>query len=141
MCASLSPFKKKKKKRRQGMNGPTFSPNPRMRGKCHHHHMYGDCPKTKDIWLEVQAWLHTNFKHCTLLEFFFLEQLIILGSAACLVTDRIQNLCILIIKIFTSKLRSNTPHRNVFLRSLKSRFSVEKHHYMVNSRPSKVCLA
>ena len=28
--------KEKKKKRRQGMNGRTFSPNPRKRGKSHH---------------------------------------------------------------------------------------------------------
>ena len=30
--------KKRKKKRRWGMNGQTFSQNPRMRGQSHHHH-------------------------------------------------------------------------------------------------------
>ena len=33
----ISTLKKKKKKRRRGMNGQTFSPNPRKRGKSHHH--------------------------------------------------------------------------------------------------------
>ena len=33
MCASLSPPQKKKKKRQQEMNGRTFPPNPRKRGK------------------------------------------------------------------------------------------------------------
>ena len=38
VCASYSPLKKEKKKSRRGMNSRPFSPNPRTRGKCHHHH-------------------------------------------------------------------------------------------------------
>ena len=37
VCKLISTLKKKKKCS-QGMNGQTFSPNPRKRGKSHHHH-------------------------------------------------------------------------------------------------------
>ena len=40
MCELISTSKKKeKKKHRLGMNGRTFSPNPRKRGKSHHLHL------------------------------------------------------------------------------------------------------
>ena len=37
-CAQANSHFKKKKKCRQGMNGQTFSPNPRKREKSQHHH-------------------------------------------------------------------------------------------------------
>ena len=40
MCKLIFTSKKRRKKCRQGMNGRTFSPNPRLLGKSLHHHHY-----------------------------------------------------------------------------------------------------
>ena len=100
-------------------------------------HMFWECPKVQDFWLEIQGWLHKNFEHCTNVT--FLKDLIILGVTANLVTDRIIDLCILIAKyhISTSKLQGTTPHLNAFVQNMKNRFEVEKYYYIVNSRPNK----
>ena len=90
-------------------------------------HMFWNCPKVQDYWLEVQGWLHKYFQHCT--NDTFSKELIILGVRANLVTDRIIDLCILIAKyhIFTSILQgTTTPHLNAFVQNMKNRFEVEK---------------
>ena len=97
-------------------------------------HMFWECPKVQDFWLEVQGWLYKHFEHCTNVT--FSKELIILGVRA---TDRIIDLRILIAKyhIFTSKLQGTTPHLNAFVQNMKNRFEVEKYYYIVNSRPNK----
>ena len=79
-------------------------------------HMFWDCPKIQDYWFDVQGWFHTSFTHCT--DIIFSKELVILGSKANVVTDRILGLCILIAKynIFISKLHGTIPHLNVFTR-------------------------
>ena len=99
-------------------------------------HMFWECPKVQDFWLEVQGWLHKHFEHCTNIT--FSKELIILGVRANLVTDRIIDLCILIAKyhIFTSKLQGTIPHLYAFVQNMKNRSEVEKYYYIVNSRPN-----
>ena len=41
-------------------------------------HMFWDCPKTRNFWLHVQSWIHTNFTHCDNLT--FTKEFIIFGS-------------------------------------------------------------
>ena len=79
-------------------------------------HMFWDCPKIQNYWFDVQGWLHTSFTHCT--DIIFSKELVILGSKANVVTDRILDLCILIAKynIFIAKLHGTIPHLNVFTR-------------------------
>ena len=102
-------------------------------------HMFWDCPKIQDYWFDVQGWLHTttSFTHCT--NIIFSKELVILGSKANMVTDRILDLCILIAKynIFISKLHGTIPHLNVSPRFLKNRAVLEKYHYTLNGRPNK----
>ena len=100
-------------------------------------HMFWECPKAQDFWLEVQGWLHKRFERSTNVT--FSKELIILGVRANLVTDRIIDLCILIAKyhIFTSKLQDTTPYLNAFVQNMKNRSEVEKYYYIVNSRPQK----
>ena len=83
-------------------------------------HMYWDCPKIQDYWFDVQGWLHTSFTHCT--DIIFSKELVIHGSKANVVTDRILDLCILTAKynVFISKLHGTIPHLNVFTRFLQS---------------------
>ena len=100
-------------------------------------HMFWDCPKIQDYWFDVQGWLHTSFTHCT--NIIFSKELVILGSKANVVTDRILDLCILIAKynIFISRLHGTIPHLNVFTRFLKNRAVLEKYYYRLNGRPNK----
>ena len=60
-------------------------------------HMFWDCPKFQDYWFDVQGWLHTRFTHCT--DIIFSKELVIFGSKANMVTDRILDLCIVIVNI------------------------------------------
>ena len=85
----------------------------------------------------MQGWLHNSFTNCT--DIIFSKELVILGSKANVVTDRILDLCILIAKynIFISKLHGTIPHLNVFTRFLKNRAVLEKYHYTLNGRPNK----
>ena len=32
-------------------------------------HMFWECPKVQDLWLEVQDYLHKHFEHCTNITF------------------------------------------------------------------------
>ena len=100
-------------------------------------HMFWECPKVQEFWLEVQGCLHKHFEYCTNVT--FSKELIILGVRANLVTDRIIDLCFLIAKyhIFTSKLQGTTLHLNAFVQNIKNRFEVEKYYYIVNSRLNK----
>ena len=50
-------------------------------------HMFWECPKVQDFWIEIQGWLQKHFEHCTNVT--FSKELIILGVRANLVTDRI----------------------------------------------------
>ena len=94
-------------------------------------HMFWDCPKIQDYWFDVQGWLHTSFTHCT--DQIFSKELVILGTKANMVTDRILDLCILIAKyIFISK-----RDVNVFIRFLKNRAVLEKYYCTLNGRPNK----
>ena len=67
-------------------------------------------------WFDVQGWLHTSFTLCT--DIIFSKELVILGSKANVVTDRILDLCILIAKysIFISNLHGTIKHLYVFTR-------------------------
>ena len=58
------------------------------------------------------------------------KELVILGSKANAVTDRILDLCILIAKynIFIAKLHGAIPHLDVFTRFLKNRAVLEKYY-------------
>ena len=58
--------------------------------------MFWDFPKIQDYWFDVHGWFHTSFTHCT--DIIFSKELVILGSKANVVTDRILDLCILIAK-------------------------------------------
>ena len=99
-------------------------------------HMFWDCPKIQNYWFDVQGWLHTSFTHCT--DIIFSKELVILGSKANVVTDRILDLCILIAKyIFIAKLHGTIPHLNVFTRFLKNRAVLEKYYYTLNGRSNK----
>ena len=81
--------------------------------------------------------LYTSFTHCT--DRIFSKELVILGSKANVVTDRILDLCILIAKynIFIAKLYGTIPHLNVFTRFLKNRAVLEKYYYTLNGRSNK----
>ena len=100
-------------------------------------HMFRDCLKIQDYWFDVHGWLHNNFIHCT--DIIFSKKLVILGSKANMVTDRILDLCILIAKynIFISRLHGTIPHLNVFIRFLKNRAVLEKYYCTLNGRPNK----
>ena len=90
------------------------------------------------FWFDVQGWLHTSFTHCT--DIIFSKELVILGSKANGVTDRILDLYILIAKynIFIAKLRVTIPHLNTIPhRFLKNRAVLEKYYYSLNGRPNK----
>ena len=99
-------------------------------------HMFWDCPKIQDYWFDVQGWLQTSFTQCT--NIIFSNELVILGSKANVVTDRILDLCILVAKYnsFISKLHGTIPNLNVFTRLLKNRAVLEKY-YTLNGRPNK----
>ena len=99
--------------------------------------MFWDCPKIQDYWFDVQGWLHTNFIHC--IDIIFSKELVILGSKANIVTDRILDLYILIVKynIFISKLHGTIPHQNVCIRFLKNGAVLEKYYCTLNCRPNK----
>ena len=92
-------------------------------------HMFRECPKVKDFWLEAKGWLHKYFEHCTNITFpknwlFFFY--IFFSLRASSVTDRITDLYILIAKyIFTSKLQGTTPHLNAFVQNMKNRFKLK----------------
>ena len=79
----------------------------------------------------------TSFTHCT--DIIFSKKLVILGSKANVVTDRILDLCILIAKynIFIAKLHGTIPHLNVFTHFLKNRAVLEKYYYTLNGRSNK----
>ena len=49
-------------------------------------HMFWDCPKIQDYWLDVQNWICTDFTHCN--NVIFPRDLIILGSEKNTITDR-----------------------------------------------------
>ena len=86
-------------------------------------HMFWDCPKIQDYWLDVQGWLQTKFTHCT--DIIFPKELVSFVSKVKMVTDRILDLCILIAKYnsFTSKMHGTSPRLNAFIRYLKSMYS------------------
>ena len=71
--------------------------------------------------------------------YFFSKELVILGSKANVVTDRILDLCILIAKynFFIAKMHGTIPHLNVFTRFLKNRAVLEKYYYTLNGRSNK----
>ena len=98
---------------------------------------FGIAPKIQDYSFDVQGWLHTSFTHCT--NIIFSKELVILGSKANVVTDRILDLCIFIAKynIVISKLHGTIPHLNVVTRSLKNRSVLEKYYYTLNDRQNK----
>ena len=99
-------------------------------------HMFWDCPKTRNFWLHVQSWIHTNFTHCDNLT--FTKEFIIFGSKINIATDRILDLFILMAKhhIFTAKIQGTTPHLNTLIMKTKSRFLAEKYYYTVNNLSS-----
>ena len=101
-------------------------------------HMFWDCPKIQNYWFDVQGWLHTSFTHCT--DIIFSKQLVILGSKANVVTDRILDFCILIAKynIYIAKLHGTILHLNVFTHFLKNRAVLEKYYYTLNGRSNKL---
>ena len=85
-------------------------------------HMFWDCLKTRNFWLHVQSWIHTNFTHCDNLT--FTTEFIIIVSKIHIVTDRILDLFTLMAKhhIFTAKIQGTTPHLNTLIMKIKSRF-------------------
>ena len=67
MCASLSPISTfKKKKRRLGSNGPTFSQSPRKRGKNHHHRHRHHILRTPILYEIIQRTRSTVTFHADL---------------------------------------------------------------------------
>ena len=88
--------------------------------------MFWDCPKTRNFWLHVQSWIHTNLTHCDNLT--FTKELIIFGSKINIATDRIIDLFIFMAKhhIFIAKIQGTTPHLNTLIMKTKSRFLAEK---------------
>ena len=98
--------------------------------------MLWDVPKIQEHWFDIEGWLQANVGHCMNVP---LSKEIILGSKGDIATDRLFDLCILIAKYHTlsSKLQGTTPDLNVFVRSIKSTFEVEKDYYKVRSKPNK----
>ena len=95
---------------------------------------FGIAQVIQDYWFDVQGWLYTSFTHCT--DIIFSKELVILGSKANVVTDRVLDLCILLAKytIFIAKLHGIIPHLNVFTRFLKTRVVLEIYYYTLNDR-------
>ena len=99
---------------------------------------FGIAQKFKTTGLMYRdSFIPASQSYCT--NIIFSKELVILGSKANVVTDRILDLCILIAKynIFISKLHGTIPHLNVFTRFLKNRAVLEKYYYMLNGRPNK----
>ena len=100
------------------------------------YYTFWDCPKTRNFWLHVQSWIHTNFTHCDNLT--FTKEFIIFGSKINVASDRILDLFILMAKhhIFTARVQGTIPHLNTLIMKMKSRFLEEKYYYTVNNLSS-----
>ena len=100
-------------------------------------HVFCDCPKIQDDWLDVQNCICTNFTHCN--NVIFARDLNILGSEKNTNTDRFLDLLILMGKyhIFTAKRQGNVPRVNTFIIKIKHRFLAEKYYYTVKNLFSK----
>lgn len=96
-------------------------------------HLFWDCPRVQNFWLDVQDWIRSNFRHCDNIQ--LSKELIFLGLKDNVVTDRIFDLFVLVAKyhIFTSKLKGHTPNINVFVKIIKSRFAADRYQYFFDS--------
>ena len=96
---------------------------------------FGIAPKSKTTGLMYRG----SFIPASHIVLIFSKELVILGSKANVVGDRILDLCILIAKynICISKLHGTIPHLNVFTKSLKNRAVLEKYYHTLNGRPNK----
>jgi hypothetical protein len=95
-------------------------------------HLFWDCIKTQVFWSNWIDWLHTNFPHCSNLR--LSKEFVIFGCESNLHTDRIIDLFILLAKyhIFQAKTNNSAPLIQVFLRTVKQRFAVEKYNAVMN---------
>ena len=66
-------------------------------------HMFWDCTKIQDYWLNVHNWICTNFRHCN--NVIFTRDLSILGSEKNTITDRHLDQLMGKYHIFTAKLQ------------------------------------
>ena len=102
-------------------------------------HLLWECPKVQEYWSEVQSWFRSNFTHCNTV--LFSEQLIVLGCTSDFSSDRVFDMLLLEAKrhIYISKLKGKTPHINIFIHNIKTRFQVEKYHSIVNHTYDRFC--
>ena len=95
-------------------------------------HMFWDCIKTQVFWRDWIYWLVTHFPHCSHLR--LSKEFVIFGCESNLYTDIIIDLLIPLAKyhIFQAKTNNSTPLIQVFFRTVKQRFVVEKYNAVVN---------
>jgi len=89
-------------------------------------HLFWECNKVQSFWSDFIGWLQTHFVHCTNLV--LSRELIILGTKKNNYTDKIIDLFILSAKhhIFASKHQNTTPQLQIFIRTIKQRYLMEK---------------
>ena len=91
-------------------------------------HMFWNCAKTQVFWLDFVDWLCIKFSRCNQLR--LSKELVIFGyNNSNVHTDTILDLFILLAKyhIFHAKTTSDKPLIQVFVRTVKQRFVVEKY--------------
>jgi hypothetical protein len=98
-------------------------------------HLFWDCTKSQNFWSTFHAWLLDNFVHCNI-NIRLSKQLVICGYQENSVTDKTFDRFILMAKyhIYTSKIKAMCPHFQVFLRTLKQRYIIEKHNAYINNK-------
>ena len=90
-------------------------------------HLFFDCEVIKSFWHDLQDLLKNQCPHCENIR--FIKELILFGNAPNYFTDDIFLFIILYAKyyIYICKLDDRLPTINTFLKTLKSRYNIEKY--------------
>ena len=100
-------------------------------------HLFFECPQIQTFWDNLVNLLKRKCMNCQNLT--LSKEFVILGTKVNFKTDKIFNFIILLAKfyIYKSKLDDTIPRLDIFMNSLKKRYSLEKYRAIINENKHK----